>query len=182
MQKQDRREGEQEIDRLAGFEIPIAISDRTLERMHLPARWDNCELLLRAFNERCVEYLRIGSMAKSYYRPLHSVGDMDLLYNPEPENAKKVGDALYYVNYTLLSRTDFIDYTKLTSHGLQIRINDHIDADILTPLHGFSFRNAFCRSIAIEVAAGIPVRIASEHDLEILDSLRDARERDERTS
>ena len=63
--------------------------------MTLPEPWtENCAELLRAFNKEGVEYLLIGSMAKSHYHSLPSVGDMDVLINPTPENATKTKPAL----------------------------------------------------------------------------------------
>ena len=62
--------------------------------MKLPESWtENCADLLRAFNKEGVEYLLFGSMAESHYRSLASVGDMDVLINPTPENATKVKPA-----------------------------------------------------------------------------------------
>ena len=58
--------------------------------MKLPEPWtENCADLLRVFNKEGVEYLLIGSMAKSHYRSLASVGDMDALINPTPEKRNK---------------------------------------------------------------------------------------------
>ena len=63
--------------------------------MKLPESWtENCADLLRAFNKEGVEYLLFGSIAESHYRSLASVGDMDVLINPTPENATKVKPAL----------------------------------------------------------------------------------------
>ncbi len=149
--------------------------------MQLPARWDNCELLLRAFNARGVEYLIIGSMARSHYHPLCTVPDMDLLYNNSLGNAKKVHAAIGHVSQQLFSHPIGVDLKKLARPYIQIRIED-VNADILSPRPEFSFRLAFSRSIAIVVVEGLTARIASKHDLEMLDSLRDASERDERPS
>ncbi len=64
-------------------------------KMKLPERGtENCVHLLRAFNKEGVEYLLFGSMARSHYRSLASVGDMDVLINPTLENATKVKSAL----------------------------------------------------------------------------------------
>ena len=42
--------------------------------MQLPERWWSCESLLRDFNDKGVEYLIFGSMAKSYFHPLSRRG------------------------------------------------------------------------------------------------------------
>ena len=59
--------------------------------MQFPELWtDNCADLLRAFNNQGVQYLLIGSMAKSHYCRQLRVNDIDLMINPTPENAGKV--------------------------------------------------------------------------------------------
>ena len=63
--------------------------------MQFPELWtDNCADLLRAFNNQGVQYLLIGSMAKSHYCRQPRVNDIDLMINPTPENAGKVLSAL----------------------------------------------------------------------------------------
>ena len=142
--------------------------------MQFPDSWDSrFILLLRAFNENDVEYLLIGSMAKSHYDQQPSVGDMDLLINPTPENARRVKSAFRDRNYHHLLQYDL---EKLAFPGKQIRISDcgHV-GDVLTPKPGFDFCKAFSCSIDIEVD-GIPVRIASKRELETLDSMRERSE------
>ena len=59
--------------------------------MQFPDRWvDNCASLLRAFNEKGVEYFLIGSMAKSYYRSQLQVNDMNLMISCTQENQRRV--------------------------------------------------------------------------------------------
>ena len=50
---------------------------------------------------------------------------------------------------------------------------DDLNVDLFTAKRGFDFREAFSRSIAVEVVDGIPARIACEADLEILDSFKE---------
>ena len=147
--------------------------------MQLPKGWDNCELLLRAVNARGVEYLNVGSMAKSHFRPILSVGDMDLLVNPTPENATRMQAAIDDVNWSLYFRKGPDYHEKLVERNKQL-IHKDINAHILTPTFGFNFNSAFSRSIETEVTGGIQARIASVHDLETLDALRRASEPDER--
>ena len=62
-------------------------------KMKLPERGtENCVHLLRAFNKEGVEYLLFGSMARSHYRSLASVGDMDVLINPTLAACRTFGD------------------------------------------------------------------------------------------
>ena len=62
--------------------------------MRFPENWKYCALLLRAFKERDVKYVIIGSMAASYYRPQTRVSDMDLLISPTCRNLTKVLHAI----------------------------------------------------------------------------------------
>ena len=47
----------------------------------------------------------------------------------------------------------------------------YLNVDLFTAKPEFDFREAFSRSIAVEVVDGIPARIASEGDLKILGEL-----------
>ena len=144
--------------------------------MKFPEAWtEHCAELLRAFNKEGVEYLLIGSMAESHYRSLASVGDMDVLINPTPENATKVKPALDAVMCRIhdgaLANCTAEDLAK---PGQQLCLGrdykHYINVDLFTAKREFDFREAFSRSIA-EVVDGIPARIASESDLKILDEL-----------
>ena len=144
--------------------------------MKLPESWtENCADLLRAFNKEGVEYLLFGSMARSHYRSLASVGDMDVLINPTPENATKVKPALDTVMCRIhdgaLANCTAEDLAK---PGKQLCLGrddkSYLNVDLFTAKREFNFREAFSRSIAVEVIDGIPARVASEGDLKILDS------------
>ena len=50
-----------------------------------------------------------------------------------------------------------------------VRDKSYLNVDLFTAKREFDFREAYSRSIAVEVVAGIPARIASEGDLKILD-------------
>ena len=145
--------------------------------MKFPKPWtENCADLLRAFNKEGVEYLLIGSMAESHYRSLASVGDMDVLINPTPENATKVKPALDAVMCRIhdgaLANCTAEDLAK---PGQQLYLGRdykrYLNVDLFTAKREFDFREAFSRSIAVEVVDGIPSRIASEGDLKILGEL-----------
>ena len=139
--------------------------------MQFPNSWDSrFTLLLKAFNDNEVDYLLIGSMAKSHYVRQPSVGDMDLLINPTTENARKVKSVVRDREYHHLLQCN-LEKLALLAKRIQIYDCGHV-GDILTPKSGFSFCKAFSCSIAIEVD-GIPVQIASKRDLETLDSMRE---------
>ena len=143
--------------------------------MKFPERWNGCDLLLKDLNKEGVEYLIIGSMAKSHYRSLASVGDMDVLINPTPENATKVKPALDAVMCRIhggaLANCTVEGLAKPGQHlRLGGNYKDHLNVDLFTAKREFDFCEAFSRSIAVEVVRGIPARIASEVDLKTLDS------------
>lgn len=149
--------------------------------MQFPYLWtDHCPKLLRAFNSKHVEYLLIGSMAKSYYSKQKCVNDMDLMINCTPENAREVRPILSQLGEDM----DDEEAKKLVKQGVYMSLfGDKAVASpekaqgsvtILTPpKHEFIFGEAFSRSTrGIVRNYEIPVRIASMYDLELLDSLR----------
>ena len=136
--------------------------------MQFPDSWvDNCASLLRAFNDRGVEYLLIGSMAKSYYCSQPHVNDMDLMIGCTQENKRRVLSVLQE-DLDYLFRDD---PEKLTKRGKRFLLFDG-SVDVLTPPEqGFDFDTARSRSTE-GMVYDIRVPIASIVDLEVLDSLR----------
>ena len=143
--------------------------------MKLPEIWtENCVELLRAFNKEGVEYLIFGSMAKSHYRSVARVSDMDVLLNPTPENATKVKPVLDSVAFRIDGSPARCTAEGLAKPGKQacpVGDKRDLNVDFLTASREFNFCEAFSRSIAVDVVAGIPARIASEGDEKILASL-----------
>ena len=138
--------------------------------MQFPERWvENCASLLRAFNEKGVEYLLIGSMAKSHYHSQRHVNDMDLMINCTRENQIRVLSVLKEdLNYLYRD-----DPEKLTKPCKQLPLFDG-SVDVLTPPEqGFDFDTARSRSTE-GMVYDIRVPIASLSDLELLDSLRES--------
>ena len=136
--------------------------------MQFPDSWvDNCASLLRAFNDRGVEYLLIGSMAKSYCCSQPHVNDMDLMIGCTQENKRRVLSVLQE-DLDYLFRDD---PEKLTKRGKRFLLFDG-SVDVLTPPEqGFDFDTARSRSTE-GMVYDIRVPIASIVDLEVLDSLR----------
>ena len=139
-------------------------------RMKLPHLWtDTCADLLRAFNNKGVQYLLIGSMAKALHCPgLDLVNDMDLMINSTPENARKVLSVFRQLGQDM----DANSANGLVERGKRMRLF-HGSTDVLTPpKQGFSFREAADRSTeALIPPLDIPVQVASMCDLKTLDSL-----------
>ena len=116
-----------------------------------------------------MEYLIFGSMAKSHFRPLPSVGNMDLLINPTRGNAKKLKLALDRI-YGSMARCTVEDLAEPGKHLYLGRdYKDYLNVDFFTAKREFDFLKAFSRSITVEIADGIQAHIACEADLEILD-------------
>ena len=157
--------------------------------MKFPQRWtDNCAELLRAFNNKGVQYLLIGSMAKSFHcSELDAVDDMDLMVNPTQENVRKVLSALRDVPSAADPARLTLDLERKMAEGgkyMRLFVNQYDlqgDVDVLTPpKEDFSFLEAAERSTE-ELIRGldIPVQVASLRDLEMLDSLRNRAQRPE---
>lgn len=157
--------------------------------MKFPQRWtNNCAALLRAFNNEGVQYLLIGSMAKSFHcSELDAVDDMDLMVNSTQENVRKVLSALRSVPHAVDRAELTLDLErKLVEEGKHMplfrnRHDHHGDVDVLTPpKEDFRFLEAAERSTE-ELIRGLdlPVQVASLRDLEMLDSLRNRAQRPE---
>ena len=104
-----------------------------------------------------------GSMAKSHYRSVARVSDMDVLLNPTPENATKVKSVLDSVVFRIDGSTARCTAEGLAKPGKQAcpaRDKHDLNVDFLTAKREFDFCEAFSRSIAVEVVDGIPARIA----------------------
>ena len=104
------------------------------------------------------------------------------IINPTPENATKVKPALDAIMCRIhdgaLANCTAEDLAEPGKHlCLGRNYKDYLNVDLFTAKREFDFREAFPRSIVVEVVHGIPARIASEGDLKILDSLRQQSER-----
>ena len=132
--------------------------------------------MLRAFQREGVEFLIIGSMAKSRYWRVPVVNDMDLMIAPTIENAIKVQSAFSVVRCTLSLPVMGVDseyFIHKVGQGTPLQVNLRefdINAEFLTPKPEFDFCEAFSRSI-LEVVDGIKAQIVSEYDLGFLDCL-----------
>lgn len=141
--------------------------------MKYPKYWvTDCADLVEAFNNNGVEYLLVGSMAKSHYHSQSHVNDMDLLINPTPENAHRV-------DFVLRNSLGWVVHhpNRLSERDKQFYLFSYFGepapAHVITPTQDFSFCKAFSRSTEGCIPGlAIRVRIASVRDLEALDALR----------
>ena len=145
--------------------------------MEYPKRWDDrCFTLLEESNNSGVEYLLVGSMAKSHYHPQPHVNDMDLLINPTPANACRVDFVLRHFGGCRVH-----DPERLAELGKKVPLFHDYGrlpaADVITPMQGFSFHKAFDRAIEEFLpCTNIRVRVAAMCDLKRLDSMREQAE------
>ena len=152
--------------------------------MQFPRLWtDHCPQLLTAFNSIDMDYLLIGSMAKSHYSEQKWVDDLDLMISCTPDNASAVRRVILRLGENMTNETA----KKLVESDIRMSLfgNKAVaplgygkgSVDILTPPKDFDFGRAFSRSTAGLVPRyEIPVHIASVRDLELLDLLRARRE------
>lgn len=148
--------------------------------MKFPRLWTSaCADLLSAFNEGGVEYLLVGSMAKSFHYPkLACVNDMDLMISPTAENARRVLAALRAVRGACDLEQLALNIQKLAKENVRLHLlKGQGDVDLLTPpsrKRGLAFHEAAGRSTE-ELVPGLstPVRVAAICDLEALDRLRE---------
>ena len=126
--------------------LDIKISEENLE-------------LLKTLNRHGVEYLVVGGLAVACYCPQRQVGDLDLIVNRTPQNAKKVRSALIK-----LGAGNF-DHMKLIKPNIQVPFKFfNYDADILTPKKEFDFVSAFSESKKVKIN-DIHIHIPSVNNL-----------------
>ena len=96
------------------------------------------EDLLRLFNKHKVRYCIIGAYALAFYGMPRYTKDMDVLVEPDTENAKKMVKALNEFGFasTKLSLKDF------TKKGMIIQLGyEPVRVDIITSITGVNFKD-----------------------------------------
>ena len=102
-------------------------------------------------------------MAESHYRSLASVGDMDVLMNPTPENATKVKPALDSVVCRIYGSTARCTAEDLAEPGKHLCLGrdykNYLNVDLFTAQREFDFCEAFlsfnrCRGCCRHTSAG----------------------------
>ena len=92
--------------------------------------------LLELFNIHKVEYVIVGGYALAFHGAPRYTGDIDILVNPDPNNAKKVLNALKDFGFAVLdlSSNDFSSPEKVVQLGVPpVRI------DIITSITGLKW-------------------------------------------
>ncbi len=113
---------------------------------------DFCELL-ECFNASGVNAIIVGAYALGYHGAPRMTGDLDLLVQPTPENARRVIDALGAFGFgdVGLSAADFQQPDVVVQLGVP-----PVRVDILTGISGVTWEEAWAGRIA-DKFGGIPV-------------------------
>jgi hypothetical protein len=117
--------------------------------------------LLSAFNAQRVEYLVVGAHALAAHGYVRATGDLDVWVRPEPENAKRVIEALRAFGVPLhdLSEAD------LTRAGTVFQIGvAPIRIDVLTSIDGVGFAEAWTGRLTARFE-DLPVPVLALRDL-----------------
>ena len=95
--------------------------------------------LLELFNSHKVDYIIIGAYALAYYGVPRYTGDIDILVNPDVENAERVMSALdeFGITATDVSALEFSKFNNVVQIGVS-----PVRVDILTSISGLSWEEA----------------------------------------
>jgi len=109
--------------------------------MPLPKDW---RAFIESLNSSGVEYLVVGAVALAHHGFPRYTGDLDILVNTSPENARRVETALQNFGFgdLGLKATDFIDSYQVVQLGLPPN-----RIDLLTSITGVSFEEAWAERI-----------------------------------
>jgi hypothetical protein len=102
--------------------------------------FDDFKELLSVFHAHNVRYLIVGGYAVSLHAQPRATKDIDLLVNPDPDNAKAVFAALHEFGAPLegLTTEDFSDRTKFFRMGQEPMV-----VDILPEIDGTDFERVW---------------------------------------
>jgi hypothetical protein len=117
--------------------------------------------LLLAFNAHHVEYLLVGAHALAVYGHVRATKDLDVWVRPEPENAKRVLEALQEFGAPLEDLT--IDDLSTAGTVFQIGIPP-LRVDVITRIDGVDFAAAWPERFQTSFG-GAPVFVISRQHL-----------------
>ena len=101
--------------------------------------------LLALLNAHEVEYLIVGAYALAFHGAPRFTGDLDVLVRPDPDNAKRIVEALadFGFRFDNLTAADFQNPEKVVQLGVPpVRI------DLITSITGVSWEDAVARKEA----------------------------------
>src|SRR6266700_1697945 len=126
--------------------------------------FDDFKELLSIFNAHGVKYLIVGGYAVSFHAQPRATKDIDLLIQPDAENAKAVYAALAKFGAPLegLTAEDFADRGKFFRMG-----REPVMIDILPEIDGIDFDRAWDKRVAatIDPERGLSALFISSEDL-----------------
>ena len=95
--------------------------------------------LLALLNEHEVEYLIVGGYALAFHGVPRFTGDIDVFVHPEPENAKRILNALtdFGFQFSNLTLDDFQTPNKVVQLGVP-----PVRVDLITSISGVSWEEA----------------------------------------
>jgi hypothetical protein len=96
--------------------------------------------LLSLFNELRVEFIIVGGYALAFHGAPRFTADIDILVRPEPENARRIVQALERFGFKSagLTAEDFVNPDRVVQLGVS-----PVRVDIMTSLSGVTSEEAF---------------------------------------
>jgi len=117
--------------------------------------------LLRLFNRHGVDYAVCGGFAVAHHGFVRMTLDLDLLLDPEPDNAHRAFDALVAFGFGNAGVTA----EDLTNPDTAVTLGEQPNQiDLLTRMSSDSTADVIRNAVASEIE-GIPVRVVSKADL-----------------
>lgn len=127
--------------------------------IHLPPDFKE---LLQFLNEKKVEYLVVGGYAVGFYGYPRSTGDMDLWIAFNPENLRRVADALQAFGFSVPEPADsFLQEGQFIGLG-----NAPLRIEILSSISGVTFKECYDERTS-EIVDGVTVNIIALRHLKI---------------
>lgn len=116
--------------------------------------------LLAEFNVQCVEFLVVGAHALAAHGHVRATKDLDLWVRPDPDNAKRVLEALKKFGTPLhdLSETDLVNPGTVFQIGIPpLRI------DVITSIDGVEFEEAWSGRMQSRFADQLVAVLSRQH-------------------
>jgi predicted nucleotidyltransferase len=116
---------------------------------------------LRLLRSNGVRYLLIGGYAVGYYGHLRPTGDMDVWIEIEPENARRVVDALTQFGFGTpdLSPALFLEPGRMVRMGVP-----PVRLEILNTISGVDFASCYAARV-VDTLQGVEIDLISLDDL-----------------
>lgn len=129
--------------------------------------------MLKCLNRAGVDYILVGGWAVNLYGYVRATVDLDIWICVNPDNARKVFEALREFGAPLggMTAKDFEEYGMIFQIGVAPR-----RIDLISKISGVEYRDAVQRA-QVQDVYGVPVRVISLEDL-ISNKKASARDKD----